>query len=64
MIDDKRKTPYRTLELSPWHVYVVGEKGVGMVVEGVTWEMCKDLDAGVRCINWVGLLLPVGVWDK
>ena len=64
MINDEKETPYRTLELSPWRVYVVGERSVGMVVEGVRLEIRKDLDVGVRCVNWVGLLLPVGVQDK
>lgn len=33
------------------HVYVVGETGVGMVLEGVTWEMHKDLNVGVGCVD-------------
>lgn len=44
-------------------VYVYGLKGIGMVLEVVKWELRKDLDVKMGCVNWVGLLLRIGVQD-
>ena len=40
---------------------IVGVRGVGMVLEGITWKMRKYLDVRVDSINWFGLLVIVGV---